>query len=138
MIPKHIFLDTNVFDSQQYNFDSAVLRTFTAAAMDKKISLLLPHPADLEIRRHIRERSGDALWALHEARRAAPFLKKWEHFPKDSVIPDNYKFMDPELVEELQSSVAAILGWNVISQWAGPSTDFSRPRPDVHTDLSNS
>lgn len=80
-----MFLDTSIFDAQQYNFESNAFKTFVSAGKDKAIELLLPHPTELEIRRHINVRTAEALDALHDARKKAPFLKKWEHFPKDSL-----------------------------------------------------
>lgn len=47
----------------------------------------------------------------HKSRLLAEFTRVIAEKPVHVMdIPDNYKFMDPELVEELQSSVAAILG----------------------------
>ena len=47
----------------------------------------------------------------HKSRLFAEFTRVIAEKPVHVMdIPDNYKFMDPELVEELQSSVAAILG----------------------------
>jgi hypothetical protein len=80
--PQIVFLDTTVYAGQAYNFDSTVLTTFVAAAKRRGSKLLLPDPTDREVRRHIREKSNEALAALNEARRSAPFLKKWAHFPK--------------------------------------------------------
>lgn len=80
--PKAVFLDTCVFAGQQYNFNSAVIRSFVPAAKAAEIKLLLPDPTAREIARQIKERSDDALKALDNARRKAPFLSKWKHFPK--------------------------------------------------------
>jgi hypothetical protein len=77
-----VFLDTSIFDGQQYNFSSTALSTFLKAATDKKLLLLLPDPTEREILRHIRTRSTEAIEALEEARKKAPFLAKWKHFPK--------------------------------------------------------
>ena len=43
--------------------------------------MLLPDPTQREVVRQIRERSADALKALENARRQAPFLSKWKHYP---------------------------------------------------------
>src|SRR6266545_7843408 len=43
---------------------------------------LLPEPTEREVERHIRERSSEALAALAEARRKAPFLAKWAGLPQ--------------------------------------------------------
>ncbi len=43
--------------------------------------LLLPDPTRREIERHIEERSQEVIKALEQARRRAPFLKKWKAWP---------------------------------------------------------
>jgi predicted nucleic acid-binding protein len=80
-LPTAVFLDTSVLAGQQYNFGSAALTTFIPLAKKHGLSLLLPEPTESEIVRQIRERSKEALKALEDARRRAPFLAKWKHFP---------------------------------------------------------
>ncbi|KVA29677.1 hypothetical protein WI44_22310 [Burkholderia cepacia] len=82
-IPTAVFLDTNVFAGQQYNFSSTAIRTFIPAVQNAKLKLLLPDPTEREVKRQIDARSKEALDALNDARRKAPFLSKWEHFPRD-------------------------------------------------------
>ena len=81
-LPQSIFLDTSVFAGQQYNFGSIALSSFVEVAKEKGLSLLLPAPTESEIERQIKSRSDEALKALEEARRKAPFLKKWKHWPE--------------------------------------------------------
>lgn len=81
-IPTAVFLDTSIFDGQQYNFASTALATFIPVCKERGLTLLLPEPIEREIERHIRERSADALAALAEARRKAPFLAKWPGLPQ--------------------------------------------------------
>ncbi|NNU45239.1 PIN domain-containing protein [Ramlibacter montanisoli] len=87
MTPSFVFLDTSVLDGQQYNLNSTALVSFIPVAKKHKITLLLPHPTEQEIRRHIKERAREALTrlgtAFREARKSAPFLTGWEHFPED-------------------------------------------------------
>lgn len=80
-LPTAVFLDTSVLAGQQYNFSSAALSSFAPVATKHKLILLLPDPTEREIGRQIDERSKEALAALDEARRRAPFLSKWKHFP---------------------------------------------------------
>ena len=80
-LPTAVFLDTSVLAGQQYNFGSAALTTFIPLAKKHALSLLLPDPTESEIVRQIRDRSKEALKALEDARRKAPFLAKWKHFP---------------------------------------------------------
>jgi hypothetical protein len=86
-MPTAVFLDTSVLDTQQYNFSSAALTTFVPACAKRGMTLLLPDPTEREIMRHIRDRSRDALSALEEARRKAPFLAKWKSFPPSPKNP---------------------------------------------------
>lgn len=80
-IPKAAFLDTSVFAGQQYNFASAILTSFVPVAKKADLKILLPDPTSREIARQIKDRSADALKALDDARRKAPFLAKWKYFP---------------------------------------------------------
>ncbi len=68
-------------------------------------------------RRHVS--AEDIVWAevilvmeeKHKSRLVAEYARLLEHKPMHVLdIPDEYKYMDPELVEELQRSVGAILG----------------------------
>jgi hypothetical protein len=79
--PTAVFLDTSIFAGQQYNFESTALSTFIPAAKKRSVKFLLPDPTEREILRQIKERSEEALKALEDARRQAPFLAKWKHYP---------------------------------------------------------
>jgi hypothetical protein len=80
-LPSAVFLDTSVLAGQQYNFGSTALATFVPLARRHKLKLLLPEPTESEVVRQIKERSLEALKALEDARRKAPFLAKWKYFP---------------------------------------------------------
>lgn len=89
MKPSAVFLDTSIFAGQSYNFSSTALASFVPVGSARKIPLLLPDATEREVKRHIRTRAGESLLALQEARRKAPFLAKWRHFPKASVDSRN-------------------------------------------------
>jgi len=68
-------------------------------------------------KRHVSEsdlRWADAIFVMedkHKSRLLSEHGRLLEHKPMHVLgIPDDYKFMDPELVEELKTSVGAILG----------------------------
>jgi predicted protein tyrosine phosphatase len=70
-----------------------------------------------QARRHVSE--ADLRWAQvifvmeekHQSRLRATFGRLLEHKPLHVLdIPDDYRFMDPALVEELQRAVGGILG----------------------------
>jgi hypothetical protein len=81
-LPTAAFLDTSVLAGQQYNFESTALKTFIPVAKSCSLKLLLPDPTEREVLRQIRDRSHEALAALDGARRKAPFLVKWRHYPR--------------------------------------------------------
>lgn len=81
-LPTVVFIDTSIFAGQHYNFVSTAFSTFLPIARQRNITLVLPDPTEREIRRQIVERSEVAVKALDEVRRRAPFLVKWQHFPK--------------------------------------------------------
>jgi hypothetical protein len=79
-LPTLAFLDTSIFDGQQYNFSSTAFSTFAPACKSRGVKLILPDPTEREIQRHIREKSQQAVEALDAAIRKAPFLSKWRRF----------------------------------------------------------
>lgn len=79
--PRTCFLDTSILAGQQYNFASIAFTSFAAIAKESGLRLLLPDPTSREVLRQIRERSDEALKAHDTARRRAPFLAKWKHYP---------------------------------------------------------
>jgi hypothetical protein len=80
-IPTAVFLDTSVFDGQSYNFSSTAFSTFVPACKHRNLRLLLPDPTEREIKRHMTERSKEAIGLIEQAHRTAPFLAKWKGFP---------------------------------------------------------
>lgn len=90
-IPTAVFLDTSIFDGQQYNFQSTALSTFVPVCAERSVNLLLPDPTEREIKRHMMEWSQRASKALEEARRKAPFLAKWKGLPTDSIAFEKLK-----------------------------------------------
>lgn len=90
-LPKAAFLDTSVFAGQQYNYSSAMFTSFIPVAKNSDLKILLPDTTAREVARQIKERSNDALKALDDARRKAPFLTKWKHFPPKQTAWDQWE-----------------------------------------------
>lgn len=80
-VPKFIVIDTSVIEASGFNFESEKLRAFVEAAKSKRITILLPDPIKREIHRHISDNARSVIGALEEAKRKAPFLKKWKEWP---------------------------------------------------------
>ena len=75
--PKHVFIDTCIFDAHQLNLDSPVFGTFLSAVKAQGLTLLLPAPTKLEVERHISQRVVKAHKALLEVRSKEPFIRRW-------------------------------------------------------------
>jgi hypothetical protein len=88
-VPTAVFLDTSILDGQQYNYSSTALSTFIPVCAKRGMTFLLPEPTEREIQRHIRDRSLQALAALEDARRKAPFLAKWRALPQNPRSPSS-------------------------------------------------
>jgi hypothetical protein len=82
--PSAVFLDTSILAGQSYNFSSTALSTFIPVAKKRAVAFLLPDPTEQEILRQIEDCSAEVLKALEDARRRAPFLTKWKHYPAKS------------------------------------------------------
>jgi hypothetical protein len=95
--PSLVFIDTCVFEGQQYNFQSIALSSFAAAGKARNIRLLVPASINQEIIRHIKAKAEDAALVVDDARRKAPLLGKWRLWPK---IPKG-----ASIAEELFESV---------------------------------
>lgn len=91
--PRHLFLDTSVLEGQQYNFASHALGALVQVAGTLPLTLLLPRPTEMEVKRHISRRAEEAVKTLEDARRRAPFLEKWENWPlkkDDPLLKDHF------------------------------------------------
>jgi hypothetical protein len=101
-VPTTIFIDTSILDEQNYNFSSKAISAFIEAVKAPKMVLLLPDPMRREIKHHIKDRSQKVVKALAQARRQAPFLKKWKGWPVKST----------DLALEYELSTLANEEWN--------------------------
>jgi len=116
--PSAAFLDTTVFAGQQYNLASAVLESFIPVAAKSGVKILLPDPTRREISRQIKDRSNEAMKALDEARRKAPFLSKWKHFPPRNSLASTWEVghLAKEELQKFLSKLAVLhLGYEGVS-----------------------
>lgn len=80
-VPRVIFIDTSIFDGQQYNFQSAAITAFLESFEAVSLTLLLPNPTEREITRHIDEQVDAAGKIVGDAKRRAPILSTWPGWP---------------------------------------------------------
>lgn len=117
-LPKAAFLDTSVFAGQQYNYSSTAITSFVPVANKSNLKILLPDPTSREIDRQIQERSTEALKALEDARRKAPFLSKWKQFPSKLTSWEEWevgRVAEKEWLEFLKQFQVEQLGYEGVS-----------------------
>lgn len=76
-----IFLDTCIFDAQNYNFESREFSLLKEHFPKQSLVLLLPDPTEREINRHLQTRANEAEKALRTAQIKAPFVRKLAGWP---------------------------------------------------------
>ena len=120
-IPTAVFLDTSVFDGQSYNLSSTAFSTFVPACKQRNLKLLLPDPTEREVKRHMAERSDEALAFIDKARRKAPFLAQWRGFPPRDSNVTSLRIpatpQSPPILRREVSEVAAIEWQNFLNQF---------------------
>jgi hypothetical protein len=79
-VPSAVFLDTSIFDGQQYNLESTALTTFVPACRQHRLKLILPKPTEFEVTRHMADKSQEALNALEGCRRRRAFSQSGRDF----------------------------------------------------------
>jgi hypothetical protein len=79
--PKIIFIDTCIFDANQYNFHSSVFESLKKTFKKDELTLIMPAPTALEIDEHIKNMSEEIAKALTKAQQQAPFLTKLAFWP---------------------------------------------------------
>jgi predicted nucleic acid-binding protein len=145
-VPTNIFIDTSILDEQNYNFSSRAIKAFVEAAEVRKAVLLLPDPTRREIERHIENRSQEVVKVLGEAKRKAPFLKKWKAWPvkRDDFALDYelrkiamdewehfLKHFDVEELDYTGISIEEVMNWYDYQQAPFGSGSKRREFPDA-------
>jgi hypothetical protein len=105
-IPTTIFIDTQIFDSIQYNFKGGSAKGFLSAISDHDIILLLPDPTRREIERHIRELSSRAIQSLKLAQKTNSCLRMLDGWPLTDSKPDSLK---AALAAKIQADLSKFL-----------------------------
>lgn len=97
--PNAVFLDASVFDGQNYKYDSRKFKDFLKQRFDKQLEFLLPHPTELEIRRHAKQRADVAISSIRQAVVQGPFLRKLDNFAGYELMKDTFENIVRELAQ---------------------------------------
>lgn len=80
-VPENIFIDTSIFEGQQYDFESREFLAFKKHFRGNSISVLMPDPTKREIVRHIKEKASSAAQAVKSVQQKASFVRRIESWP---------------------------------------------------------
>ena len=75
-VTPHVFLDTEVFDAHQLDFDSPNIRRVAARAVEGRVHILLPSVTEREIRAHQVEKASEAFKEIKKLRRSSRTVRK--------------------------------------------------------------
>lgn len=91
-----VFLDTNIFESKNFQFDSHSLKAFKRLVDDGEIRLLVTDPTIREVRQHLRAKSEEAVGEIKKVRRSAMLLRNTPDLPVHGIFEE----LNVGLVEE--------------------------------------
>jgi hypothetical protein len=142
--PKIIFIDTCIFDANQYNFHSSGFESIKKTFKKGEVTLVVPAPTQMEILKHIENMSKEIAKALTKAQQQAPFLTKLEFWPdkksrtplgleaRQSALKDLrefYEFFNVVRLDYEEVSLPQVMHWH--SESVPP---FSEKKPNEFRD----
>lgn len=83
-----VFLDTNIFEGKNFQFDSHSLKAFKKLVDDNEIRLLVTEPTIQEVRQHLRVKSEEAVSEIRKVRRSAMLLRNTPNFPAHGIFEE--------------------------------------------------
>jgi len=83
-----VFLDTNIFESKNFQFNSHSLRAFKKLVDDGEIRLLVTDPTIQEVRQHLRVKSEEAVSEIKKVRRSAMLLRNVSDLPVHGIFEE--------------------------------------------------
>ncbi|MFJ2465222.1 PIN domain-containing protein [Pseudomonas sp. NPDC087615] len=83
-----VFLDTNIFESKNFQFDNHSLKAFKKLVDDEEIRLLITDPTIQEVKQHIRAKSEEAVNEIKKVRRSAMLLRNTPDFPVHGIFEE--------------------------------------------------
>ncbi|AZD99528.1 PIN domain-containing protein [Pseudomonas chlororaphis] len=83
-----VFLDTNIFEGKNFQFNSHSLKAFKKLVADDEIRLLVTDPTIQEVRQHLRVKSEEAVNEIKKVRRSAMLLRNIPDFPAHGIFEE--------------------------------------------------
>jgi PIN domain len=100
--PRIVFLDTNIYDGIQYNFDSKRLKALVEMVPEHVSHLLLPESIQDEICRHINQDCEKIVDGIQSAQKKAGFVTKLPYWPEHKDLKSDVEKMKVEVRGELE------------------------------------
>ncbi|WP_278405999.1 PIN domain-containing protein [Pseudomonas rhodesiae] len=91
-----VFLDTNIFEGKNFQFDSHSLQAFKRLVDDDEIRLLITDPTIQEVKHHLRTKSEEAVSEIKKVRRTAMLLRNVPDLPAHGIFEE----LSADLIEE--------------------------------------
>lgn len=95
-----VFLDTNIFEGKNFQFDSHSLQAFKKLVDDEEIRLLITDPTIQEVKHHLRIKSEEAVSEIKKVRRTAMLLRNIPDLPAHGIFEE----LTADLVEDSLNS----------------------------------
>lgn len=83
-----VFLDTNIFESKNFQFNSHSLKAFKRLVDDEEIRLLVTDPTIQEVRQHLKAKSEEAVSEIKKVRRSAMLLRNIPDLPVHGIFEE--------------------------------------------------
>ena len=144
-IPNTIFIDTNIFRGVGFNFSAARIDAIKEVAKRTKITLIIPHPVEIEIKRHMYNMASENIAALKAVNSKSFLLKKLAFWPLATytvnelvdelykeLLADYDKFLS--LFEVVRLNYSKLDMASVMRSWEFRGPPFSEKKPNEFID----
>ncbi len=143
--PNTIFIDTNIFRGVGFNFSAARIEAIKEVAKRSKITLIIPKPVEIEIKRHMHNMASENVSALKAVNSKSFLLKKMICWPLNiytakELIDELYKGLLADYDEFLALFEVVRLDYNkldmtnVMRCWEFHEPPFSEKKPNEFID----
>lgn len=144
-VPNTIFIDTNIFRGVGFNFSAARIDAIKEVAKRTKITLIIPHPVEIEIKRHMYNMASENIAALKAVNTKSFLLKKLAFWPLATytvkeLVDELYKGLLAEydkflsLFEVVRLDYSKLDMDSVMRSWEFRAPPFSEKKPNEFID----
>lgn len=144
-VPNTIFIDTNIFHGVGFNFYAARIDAIKEIAKRTKITLIIPKPVEIEIKRHMYDMASENIAALKAVNSKSFLLKKLVLWPLttstgEELVDELFKGLLADydnflsLFEVIRLDYSKLDMASVMQCWELREAPFSRKKPNEFID----